>query len=179
MTKIKYSNDNPKNEVLLARYKESDAEAFEEFYRRNSTMLFNYILSKVGNQQYAEEILQDTFLRIHRFVKSFDPSQSAIAWTLQIARNTIIDHFHKNKTLTNPESSEYIAKTNTFNKISAQKSLESFLKQLTPEEYDLIYQRFILEISYEEIAKKYNTRATTIRQRLSRLLRKHRNNILI
>ena len=83
--------DTQTNEELLARYQSLDSDAFDLFFERNHSLVFNYLLSRLKNRPEAEEAFQQTFLRIHRYIQSYDPAQNAVGWVFTIARNVSFD----------------------------------------------------------------------------------------
>ena len=167
------------NEQLLERYQNLDEKAFDEFFRRNSSLIFAFIASRLGVRSEAEEIVQETFFRIHKYILRYDPSQNAMSWTFTIAKNCLIDHVAKRKkqfavteqlrthASHNEEDPDFQENARTY--------LEKSLKNLSNAERQLIEQRFLAEKTYDEIAELEGITAAGVRQRLSRILRKLRN----
>ena len=161
------------HEELLKKYQESDPQAFDEFYRRTSTLIYNYLLSILRNQTDAQDALQDTFLNIHRSVASFDPQKNALAWVFTIARHAAFKRIKKRQ----PNLDEEI----TWQGITIEEQLEirqhlqQLLDNLKESERLLIVERFINEKSFSDLADRLELTEQTVRQRISRLLRKIRN----
>ena len=83
-------------------------EIWEEF----SDHLKRFILSRVRDQDAAEDILQDAFLKIHQNIGKLKDENRLRAWLYQITRNTIIDYYRNREVATElPESLEDIAET--------------------------------------------------------------------
>lgn len=77
---------------LFEAVRRGDKEAFAKLYDRYSAALFGVISKVVREEVRAEEVLQDTFLKIWRSAASYDPSKGRVfTWMLNIARNTAID----------------------------------------------------------------------------------------
>ena len=77
---------------LFEAVRRGDKEAFAQLYDRYSAALFGVITKVVREEVRAEEVLQDTFLKIWRSAASYDPSKGRVfTWMLNIARNTAID----------------------------------------------------------------------------------------
>ena len=68
-----------------------------EIYLEFEKSLYQYIISKVKNKHLAEDILQDIFIKINDNLTSLNESEKLKSWIFSIARNTIMDHFRKNK----------------------------------------------------------------------------------
>ena len=90
---MKHPNDpvtNACDETLLAHYTATQCEdAFAEFHRRHYDETLRFIRRRVSNTHDAEDLTQETFLSIHQYRTTYDPSQPAKAWLLQIAMNHI------------------------------------------------------------------------------------------
>lgn len=77
---------------LIAALKGREESACSYLYDHYSAALFGVILKIVVQQQSAEDILQETFLKIYRNIAQYDASKGRLfTWMLHIARNTAID----------------------------------------------------------------------------------------
>lgn len=65
-------------EFLLARYRDSDPEAFREFYRRTKTLVLHFLLRNLKNRADAEDVFQETYFRVHRYVASYDQERNGV-----------------------------------------------------------------------------------------------------
>lgn len=166
------------NEELLKRYQSADADAFNEFFERNRRLVFQYLFSRLRNTQEAEEAFQKTFLKIHRHVLKYDPTQPALGWVLTIARNVAFDLYPKRaaaKPLEEVASSELAVEIG--GTLEARSVLTRLMEQLEPRERTLIERRFLNEDSFEDIAREEGWTAENARQRTSRLLKRLRNQL--
>lgn len=92
------------DQTLLARYTATRCEdAFAEFHRRHYDETLRFIRRRVSNTHDAEDLTQETFLSIHQYHTTYDPSQPAKAWLLQIAMNHIRKFRRKARTAVNTE----------------------------------------------------------------------------
>jgi len=79
-------------EDLLARIAAADEAAFRSVYERTASRLFAVCLRIARHRRLAEEILQQSYVRIFERARQFDPAQgSALAWMIAIARNHALD----------------------------------------------------------------------------------------
>ncbi len=77
---------------IVALLRQDDKSAVSLLYDNYSDALFGVILRIVNQEALAEEILQDTFLKIWKYRESYDESKGRFfTWMLNIARNTAID----------------------------------------------------------------------------------------
>ncbi|HEY4299769.1 MAG TPA: sigma-70 family RNA polymerase sigma factor [Candidatus Didemnitutus sp.] len=78
---------------LLARAGRGDRAAFREFHDQLSTPLHSLALRMAGNASDAEDLLQETFVKIWRHAPNYDPRKSKpFTWAVTIMRRTCIDH---------------------------------------------------------------------------------------
>jgi RNA polymerase sigma-70 factor (ECF subfamily) len=83
---------------LLAAVGAGDRAAFRQLYAHYSTPLFSLAIRLVGDAGAAEEVLQDTFVKIWRHAAVYDSRKSRpFTWTVTILRRTSIDHLRKNR----------------------------------------------------------------------------------
>ncbi len=79
-------------ETLIGQLKEGNDKAFEYLYDNYAPTLFGIISRIVSEQEQAENLLQDSFVKIWRYIASYDASKGTLAtWLINIARNTAID----------------------------------------------------------------------------------------
>jgi RNA polymerase sigma-70 factor, ECF subfamily len=83
------------DELLLDRFREGEARAFEELMRRHRTPIFHFILRSVKNPATADEILQDAWLRMIQGAREFQRASRFTTWAYTVARNLCIDHARK------------------------------------------------------------------------------------
>jgi RNA polymerase sigma factor (sigma-70 family) len=79
------------SELLMERYVDGEAEAFEHLYRRVSPNLMGYLLRLTRNRERAEDLLQITFSKIHRARGSYLRGAPVLPWILAIARRSFLD----------------------------------------------------------------------------------------
>jgi RNA polymerase sigma-70 factor (ECF subfamily) len=77
--------------VLISRYLDGDAGAFGTLVRRHSPALFAFLLWRLRDRHRAEDVLQDTFLRMLTHLGKYRHSGRLRAWLFSIARNLAID----------------------------------------------------------------------------------------
>lgn len=75
------------DDTLIKRIADGDMEAFRQLYESVSGSIYGFALSITKNAHDAEDVLQDTFLTVHRSASGYQPMGKPIAWILTIARN--------------------------------------------------------------------------------------------
>ncbi|WP_316794678.1 RNA polymerase sigma-70 factor [Pedobacter frigoris] len=80
---------------ILVKLKEGDESAFGKFYAHYSEMIYGRLLRLLKDQDMADEIIQDLFLKIWEKRQQINPSQSLKSYLYTIAENLVYDHFRK------------------------------------------------------------------------------------
>ncbi len=70
-----------------------DSMSTERIWDHLNAKLRSFLLQRVSDEQVAEDLLQETFLRIHKGLDGIDDKQRIAAWVFQIARNLVVDHY--------------------------------------------------------------------------------------
>ncbi|MDP6616808.1 MAG: RNA polymerase sigma factor [Gammaproteobacteria bacterium] len=81
--------------ALMLRYRDGDVDAFEALYNRHRGALFRYLVRRIGNQAFAEDIFQEVWSRIIRNRKSYRPSAKFTTYMFHIAHNCSVDHYRR------------------------------------------------------------------------------------
>ena len=83
----------PEDRALIERLKRRDPQALAELYDRYGRIAYSLVLRVVRDQAIAEDLVQETFLRVWNRVHSIDSDRGAIGpWLLAVARNRAIDY---------------------------------------------------------------------------------------
>src|SRR5580704_8091061 len=77
---------------IMERCATGDDRAFDEFYRRGAQRVRGFLVRLSGNASLADDLTQETFVRIHRARGSFAVGAAALPWMFAIARNAFLDH---------------------------------------------------------------------------------------
>lgn len=162
-------------EELLADYGKGGAASFREFFARTRAVVYGYLRKRLPSGEAADDVFQDTYFRVHRYVTSFDPSGNALAWLLRIAHSCLNDHLRK-RYRTPEVATENVPEAALDARGEDAVIIKDLLLQatiaLTDDEIRLILERFVEGDSYDDIAERRSWTAVNARQRLSRALRK-------
>ena len=84
---------------LVSLYKEGHEEAFEQLVNRHRAKIFTAIYMIVKDECIAEDILQETFIKVVNTIKSgrYNEEGKFLPWVMRIAHNLSIDHFRKSR----------------------------------------------------------------------------------
>jgi RNA polymerase sigma-70 factor (ECF subfamily) len=81
----------------MESYASGNDAAFTAIYRGLAPRLHGYLLRLCGSPAVADDLLQDTFLRIHRARSTFAPGAAIVPWAYAISRNAHVDHARSSK----------------------------------------------------------------------------------
>jgi RNA polymerase sigma-70 factor (ECF subfamily) len=82
---------------LMQRYQEGDASAFRELYALVAPRLLGYLLKMARSRAVADDLLQQTFLKVHRARAAYIRGTDPLPWIYSIAHRTFIDEVRKTK----------------------------------------------------------------------------------
>ncbi|MFY0521799.1 RNA polymerase sigma factor [Archangium gephyra] len=83
------------DERLMLAFRAGDARAFEVLVRRHRTPVFNFILRFTGHRARAEDVLQETWLKVVRSAPEYEAKAKFTTWVYTIARNLCVDSARK------------------------------------------------------------------------------------
>ena len=164
--------------LLIAKYQQGDEDALSELIRRNKKELYSFIFYKIMDEELANDLFQDTFVKIIISLKEgrYNDDGKFILWAKRIAHNLIIDHFRlKNKyvkisetTYENDEFSifDLVRETeeNIEDRLVTNQIYEDLMKItlfLPENQQEVIRLRFFDGLSFKEIAEQTNTSINT------------------
>lgn len=84
-------HESEKDEVLMASYQQGDVSALESLVRRYADPLLGFLVRMTSNRAQAEDLFQETFLRVHLKAGTFKPSLRFKSWLYAIAAHLAID----------------------------------------------------------------------------------------
>ncbi len=160
---------------LVESYLNGNQSSFEVLLNRHQSRVFAYIHMLVKDRQLADDIFQDTFIKVIRTLKGGTYSEEGkfIQWVMRIAHNLIIDHFRKSKRLPLVDNGpdDYrtadllgLSDKNVEEQIITDQIHEDIRKMidfLPSEQREVLYLRLYSEMSFKEIAEMTNVSINT------------------
>ncbi|WKN32309.1 sigma-70 family RNA polymerase sigma factor [Porifericola rhodea] len=185
----KYSVSDSK---LVSLYKKGNEAAFEQLVNRHRSRVFTTIYLIVKDEYVAEDILQETFIKVIKTIKSgrYNEEGKFLPWVMRIAHNLSIDYFRKNKRYPTVvmEDGTSVFNTLDFSEDSAEslqikKDTHALLRQLIKElpeaQRQVLTMRHYMDMSFKEIADatgvSINTALGRMRYALINLRKKMQN----
>lgn len=168
-TVLRFKEDGP----LVERLRRRDPDAMGELYDRYGKLAFSVIFRIVRNQSTAEDLLQETFLRVWNRMQAFDAEKGALGpWILTVARNRAIDYL-RSLDGRMAKSSLEIEKMETprvFNDMESQlfdkdriQNLKGAFEKLNPNQRMVIELAYFEGLSQTEMAEKMNQPLGTVK----------------
>ena len=156
------------DEQLVSLYLNGDNAAFDTLLKRYERKVFSYIVYSVKNEEVAQDLFQDCFMRIITKLHSglYTENGKFASWVMRIAHNLIID-FHRQKqsatTISNDESDydllnnsdialEYSREQEMIDKQTLN-DVKALIKKLPANQREVVLMRFYEELSFKEIAE--------------------------
>jgi RNA polymerase sigma-70 factor (ECF subfamily) len=98
--------DHASDESLLQRYQRGERQAFTVLVRRHQSALYNFAVRQIGSPSYAEEVVQEAFVRVVQNAGDFKHEARFTTWIYTIVRNLCIDHLRKRALRRHPSLDE-------------------------------------------------------------------------
>jgi RNA polymerase sigma-70 factor (ECF subfamily) len=163
---------------LLGAVAKGDEAAFERLYAATRAKLYGVLLRILGRSALADEVMQETYLKVWKMADQFDPQVgSPITWMVAIARNRAIDIVRKRGDLSiedEPEALEVAAESPAplaRREMSEElKRLLSCLGKLEPEKQRIVLLAYYSGWSRDQLAEKLDIPVNTIKTWLRRSL---------
>ena len=151
---------------LVALYLKGDSKSFEALIQKHKNKIYAFILSKIRNRDLAEDIFQDTFIKVINSLQKgkYNEEGKFLPWVMRIANNLVIDYFRKSKKM------RTIAPTDDFdifdilqdgekniedNLVNNQihKDLRKLIEHLPEDQKEVLKMRYYAELSFKEISE--------------------------
>ncbi|MFV1885482.1 MAG: sigma-70 family RNA polymerase sigma factor [Balneola sp.] len=184
MEAFKYAQvANYSDEDLMEYFQHGKEPAFNELVKRYTDRLHNFLFRYTHNHQDCEDLVQETFLRVHKSKQSYERIAKFSTWMYTIALNLAKSLYKKKKRMqkvsihkdeTDPNDFEMNIEDNNIlqdeelhQKLSLEK-LEKALMRLAPEFREVVVYRDLQELSYDEIAEITGVAMGTVKSRINR-----------
>lgn len=164
------------DEELAMAYINGDNKAFDTLLAHTQNKLFSYILFVVRDEDVANDIFQETFVKIISCMKrgQYMPTGKFHSWCLRIAHNMVMDWYRLRRSGKTTEASKdndltklhptYITDTNIEQQFVNQqilKDVQRLMQSLPPQQSEVVYMRFYQGLSFKEIADATNVSINT------------------
>jgi RNA polymerase sigma-70 factor (ECF subfamily) len=160
---------------LIERFMNGSQPSIEELINRYKTKVYTYILLMVKNQQLAEDLFQETFIKVIQSLKmhKYKDNGKFVSWVIRIAHNLVIDHFRKEKQINTCNNEDYEADLFNSSKFSAKnieqlivhdqiiKDVRKLIDELPDDQKEVVMLRHYGQLSFKEIAEQTDVSINT------------------
>lgn len=188
------------DQELVQRFLKGDNASIEILINRHKNKVYTYIILTVKNQHLAEDIFQDTFIKVIKSLHDgkYRDDGKFLSWVIRIAHNLIIDHFRKEKQINTFTSEDYEADIFNSKKLSEGNveefiireqiihDVRSLVNELPEDQKQVILLRHYGGLSFKEIAEQTNVSINTALGRmryalinLRKLIRENKINLTV
>jgi RNA polymerase sigma-70 factor (ECF subfamily) len=162
------------DQELIGKYLAGHESALEKLIHRHKNRIFAYILMVVKDKDLAEDLFQDTFIKVINTIRSgvYKEEGKFIQWVMRIAHNLIIDYFRKAKRIPIVENND---EYDIFDKIripvesveelliteQIHKDVKKLIEYLPKEQKEVLIMRHYSDMSFKDIAETTNVSINT------------------
>src|SRR5210317_655278 len=167
------------DEKLILRFQEGDINAYNELVKRYKDRLLNFVLRYFNNREQAEDVVQDTLIKLYTHASYYKKIAKFSTWIFTIAKNNALTELRKNKRkqtdslwtddgkVIDINSNDQTLDKRVQNEIAVDQ-LNKFLDEI-PENFRMaVVLRDFQELSYDEISKILEIPIGTIKSRINR-----------
>ena len=161
--------------VLLNNYLSGDRSAISELIERHSRRVRSYIGMMVKDDDIADDIFQETFIKAVKVIDEgrYTDSGKFLSWVLRIAHNRVLDHFRREKSSPNINEAEAgydvigtmrFAEPTTEDKMmhsEMEQTIRNLIELLPEEQREVVRLRYYSKLSFQEIAEQTNVSINT------------------
>jgi len=172
---MKNNGTSLSDQQLLKDYVQGNKGAISILIDRHSKRVLDYIRMMVKDDELADDIFQDTFIKVVRFIDNgrYTDNGKFLSWVLRIAHNQVIDHFRQARqqnNVTEADAGYDILNTRRFADTTVEDRLVSeqietdlrkLIGKLPEEQREVVMMRYYGELSFKEIAENTNVSINT------------------
>ncbi len=181
------------DEALMVRYQQGEVRAFEILLTRHRRPVFNFILRFVRSREVAEDLMQETFLRVVKGAENYKRQAKFTTWLYTIARNLCVDHSrrmkHRKAQSLDAPLSKSADDSGTLLDVVAGNELQSDRKavssqladkmkeaidRLSDDQREVFLMREFLDMPFKQIAEVVGVPENTVKSRMRYALEKLR-----
>ena len=178
------------DDTLMRLIAQHRSEALGVLYDRYGRLVYSVSYQATSHAELAEEVTQDTFLRVWQSAARFDPRQGRLVpWLTRIARNRAIDHYRRQQARLEGHS-DYLEEMPMFDLSDDDQDVEAgveasqqrrvireALRQLPEEQRSVLALAYFRGLTHEQIASQLNQPLGTVKTRLRLGMQKLRRSL--
>ncbi len=151
---------------LVSNYLNGDERCFEILIKRHKQRVYNFIFSKVLDKDIAEDVFQDTFIKVINTLKrgKYNEEGKFLPWVMRIAHNLVIDHFRKSNRMPKFKNTDEFDIFSVLGdgELNAEKQLikeqilsdvRRVIDELPDDQKEVLLMRMYKDMSFKEISE--------------------------
>ena len=152
--------------LLVKNYIAGEENALVVLINRHQSKIYGFIYSKIDDRDLADDIFQDTFLKVIKTLKSnsYNEEGKFLPWVMRISHNLIMDYYRKNQKMPMLRETEEFTIFSVLHETSPnaegriitdliEKDLQKIIKELPEDQLEVLTMRIYQDYSYNEIAE--------------------------
>jgi RNA polymerase sigma-70 factor (ECF subfamily) len=152
--------------LLVKNYIAGDENALVILINRHQSKIYGFIYSKINNRDLAEDIFQDTFMKVIKTLKSncYNEEGKFLPWVMRISHNLIMDHYRKNQKMPMLRETDEFSIFSVLQETSPnvekriiseliEQDLQKIIKELPDDQREVLVMRIYQDYSFNEIAE--------------------------
>jgi len=172
------STSSRSDKELISSYLAGNSTSFDLLFNRHHKRVYNYIVSRVRSQAIADDVLQDTFLKVIKTLHggSYREEGKFLPWVMRIAHNLVIDHFRLSKKMyfvrSNEDNDEGMDVLDQLKDVEQSieeilvekqihRNLKDIIKLLPEEQREVLEMRHFYGMSFQDIAEETSVSINT------------------
>jgi RNA polymerase sigma-70 factor (ECF subfamily) len=161
---------------LMMRYQQGDASAVTELVERLSPQLHRFFLAQFVSRRFADDLLQETWLRVHEARHTYRPGEPLLPWLYALARHVRVDHYRRTRRREDRERQfdELPAPPAVEAEASRAPDIQKMLRELPESQREVLLMLKVAGMSIEEVARATSSSAGSVKQKAHRAYEKLR-----
>ncbi|HTS64353.1 MAG TPA: RNA polymerase sigma factor [Candidatus Acidoferrales bacterium] len=155
----------------MVRYQQGDQTAATALVHTVSGPLHRFFLVHTVSRRHADDLLQETWLRIHRARHTYRPGEPVLPWIYAIARHVRVDHYRRvHRIETREQQVEQLPEVaqNSVGRSGAGPDLAALLAGLPDSQREVITMLKVLNMPIEEVARATSSSVGSVKQKAHR-----------
>ena len=159
----------------MERYQQADASAPDVLITAVSPSLLRFFGSQRDSREYAEDLLQETWLRIHRVRHTYRPGAPVLPWMYAIARRVRVDHYRRNRRISWHELQEGAVPERAVAGTESLPDFDTLMAALPAAQREVVTMLKATGMSVEDVARATSSTVGAVKQKAHRAYQKLRD----
>ena len=165
-------------ESLMSGYQQADEEAARALIEKVSPLLLRYFWAHASHRRFADDLLQDTWMRVHKARHTYRGGEPVLPWIFAIARHAGLDNYRKARRVEIRETQvDVLPETaaSSSNVLLDFPDMDTILAELPASQREVIVLLKVSGMTIEEVARATSSSAGSVKQKAHRAYLKLRN----